>query len=735
MIALSVGLATLALFSFLGAGPSLALLGPRARPLWPLVAPVVGFALVVVASDLPSWWLPVPSYAWPLFALLAATSLGLLLRHRRAFSPRALSWFLLPALLLPWALAPYLRTGWLTTLSEHNHDWICYLDLETALARGGYGASWTDTGDLFADMSAVLRRGGWRAGLSIASAWLSGLSGFAPHQVDGALWGVLHACLPGAVLAAHQLLVPRASRRARAFVLVSAAASGPALLLLRMSFASHLAAMPLLVVALPVAWRGLTSTGSTLRALAALLLAACITVLADASPYLAAMGVGLVLAARYGRDVSWERLRARAYWAVLAPALVPAAIYRIVLSVRSLAVTGYHAPAARFDASLGLLAATSFGDHVHEVRWTEEPWPLAALVILGAGVGAAGLAYVSRARARATRAALLAPLGVAATLMLGCDLLHLDYPTWKIALTASPLVTLALAAALDRARRVGVVAGAILLATQIATVAWATVRAPDPIGVLPMHEALAARLRDMPGRLHLMGHQGFVEGVGHEHALAYLFAQQRRTLHAVAHPASYYRVSWPAQDHAVPARGEPLRVITTDPDRVLHAGRALFRSGPFTVFAPAPGARVSSVSFDEGFLGPEREPERLFRWADAHAALTVDLPAADACLAAELRGTPDGDAEGVRIRIRPFLRETWTPAPNALLGETIVPLDHDWTPRTIGWSGGRPQTVRIEFDYLGQRRAEHVDGRPIHMAFGNLSVRRGQACPSNDAPP
>jgi hypothetical protein len=733
MIALSIGLAMLALFTFLGAGPSLALLGPRARPLWPLVAPVVGFALVVVAGDLPSWWLPVPAYAWPLFALLATASLALLVTRRAELSVRALPWLAVPALALPWALAPYLRTGWLTTLSVHNHDWVYYLDLETALGRAGYGAPWTDTGDLFTDMGAVLRRGGWRAGLSIASAWLSGLSGLAPHQVDGTLWGVLHACLPGATLAAHRLVVPRASRRARAFVVLAAALSGPALLLLRMSFASHLAAMPLLALALPLAWRGLTSAGPSLRALAALLLAATITVLADASPYLGAMGIGLVLAARYGRDIPWNRLGPRAGWALLAPALVPAALYRIVLSLRSLAVTGYHPPAARFDASLGLLTATSFGDYVHEVRWTEEPWPLAVLVLAGAGVGVALLANVSRVRARATRVALLAPLGVAATLMLGCDLLHLDYPTWKIALTASPLVTLALAAALDRARRIGVFAGVILLAAQLATVAWATVRAPAPIGVLPLHEALAERLHDEPGRLHLMGHQGFVEGVGHEHALAYLFAQQRRSLHAVAHPASYYRVSWPTQDHAIPTRGEPLRVITTDPDRVLHAGRALWRSGPFTVFAPAPGARVSSVSFDEGFLGPEREPERLFRWADAHAALTVDLPAGDACLAADLRGTPDGNAEGLRVRIRPYLRETWTPAPDAL-GETIVPLSHDWTPRTIGWSGGRPQTIRIELDYLGQRGPERVDGRPIHIAVGNLAVRRGNACPSNDPP-
>ncbi|GAB4204667.1 MAG: hypothetical protein OHK0013_19800 [Sandaracinaceae bacterium] len=718
----------LVLLAAVGAGPSLWLLGPRWREHWPLCAPIVGFALVVVLGDVPSWFLAAPAYAWPLLGALGIASAVLVHRHRREVSARSLRYLGLPAVLLPWALAHYLGRETLTTVSEHNNDWLYYLNLESALGRAGYGAPWLDTGDLFWDMGAVLRRGGWRAGISIAGSVLGAISGLAPHQVDGTFWGVLHACFPGSVLAAHHMLVPRASPRARLFVLASAVLSGPALLLLRMSFASHLAAMPLIVLAMPVTWRGLTTRGSGLRGLAALLLAAAITVLADASPYLAMMGLALVIAARTMRGIPWARLCPRAAWGLLALALVPAALYRIFLSIRSLEVTGYHPPTARFDASLGSLLATALGQHVHEVRWSEEPSPSVVVVAAAGVVGCALVVVAGRTAARASRAGLFVPILVGGSLGLGTDLLDLDYPSWKLALTSSPFVTLVLAAGLERAPRIGITLGALLLLVQAGTLVSATLRAPDVIGVLPEHETLVERLESEPGHVYLMGHQGLLSGVAHEHALAYLLAQRGRRLHATAHPASYYRVSWPPQDLAIRREDERLVVVTLDPERVLGAGRELFRSGPFVVLEPEPGARVSSLAYMSGFMDPEVEPDRVFRWADAQASLIVDLPAEDACLVADVRGTPDGNATGLRVVVRPLARLEWAPALDVVLSEEMVPLTYDWTPQVFARAGGLPQAVHVAIEYVGGRSAARVDQRPIHFALGNLAVRMGEAC-------
>lgn len=729
MIAVAFGLVLLVLFALLGAGPSVWLLGSRWRPLWPLVAPVVGFALVAVLGDATSWRWRVPAYAWPLLGLLTTASVALLYRHRRDIAARDLRAFGLLVLLLPWALAPYLSLHSLTTLSEHNHDWTYYLNLETALGRAGYGAPWTDTGDLFVDMGSVLRRGGWRAGLSIVGVWLGAIFGLAPHQVDGTLWSVVYVSFVGATVAAHRMLVPVASMRARAFVIAAAAASGPALLLLRMSFASHLAAMPLIVLWTAVSLRALTSRTSSLCALGALLLAAAITVLADAAPYYAVMGVALVGASVWARRIPLRRLWPRAAWGLLAPALVPAAMYRIVLSVRSLEVTGYRPPAARFATGIGTLLTSALGDSLHEVPWPDEPRSLVAVVVAAAVTGTMLVGAASLVRTRTSRALIFTPLLVGLALVLVCDLLGLDYPTWKIALTTSPFVTIALAAGLDRSPRVGLVAGTLVLAVQCGTAGWALARAPDPIGILPIHEALVARLEHEPGRLYLMGHQGRPLGVAHEHALVYLFAQRGRQLHAIADPSSYYRVSWPAQDLAIPEGDERVLVITPDPEGVLNGGRELLRSGPFHVLAPEPGARPSNLSFDEGFLAREVEPGRVFRWAEAIATLTVDLPAPDACLVAEVRGTPDGDATALQVVTRPFARDTWAPIAETVVDEQVVPIGSDWALRTFARSADRPEAVQVTIVYLGRRRGEFVDSRPIHFALGNVDVRRGPACP------
>lgn len=728
MIALAAGLAMLALFSLIGAGPSVALLGARWRRLWPLTAPVLGFALVAVVGDAPSWRWTIASYAWPLLVLLVGTSAALLYRHRRDLAREDALLFALPALVLPLSLAPYLTSGALTTLSEHNNDWAYYLSLESALRHAPYGASWTDTGDLLTDMGSVLRRGGWRAGLSVVGTWLGVLSGLLPHQIDGTLWGVLHAIFPGATLAAHQLLVPRASRQARAFVIAAAVASGPALLLLRMSFASHLAAMPLLVLWTAITTRALGARGASLRVLAVLLLAAAITVLADAAPYLAVMGVALVAATAWARHLPLARLLPRAAWGLLAPALVPAAVYRVVLAVRSLEVTGYRPPAARFDAGIGVTLTTAFGQYVHEVPWGDVSRVVFGASVAGVVVGVVVLSRAMLVRARASRAWIFTPPLVGLALAVAADLYGLEYPTWKIALTASPLVTIALAAGLDRSRRAAPAAAVLIVGAQLVMLVWSATHAPDPIGVLPVHEALVARVTREPGRVYLMGHQGRVDGVAHEHALVYLFAQHGRPLHTTAHPASYYRVSWPAQEPAIPEDGEPLLVIALDRDAVLGGGRALFREGPFTVLQPEPGVRPANLVLGAGILAPEHEPGRTFRWADERATLWVDLPAEDACLVADVRGTPDGDAPALQVVTRPFARDTWAPIADTVLTDEEIPIDHDWATRTIARSAGPPQAVEVTFVYLGRRRGERVDPRPIHFALSNLVLRRGAPC-------
>ncbi|MFO0715112.1 MAG: hypothetical protein U0353_35065 [Sandaracinus sp.] len=731
MISVALGVGLFALLGLVGAGPSVALLGGRWRSLWPFVAPIVGFALVAVLTDIPGWFVPASRFAWPLLALLVFVSLSLLWRRREALSRADLWAAALPLALLPWSLAHYLSGPTLTTLSEHNHDWMYYLSLEHTLGRMGYGGRWTDTAVLLDDLSAVLRRGGWRAGLSNVGAFVSGLSGLRPHEVDGVLWGVLHASFAGAAHAAHRMLVPVASCPARAFVIASAALSGPTLLLLRMSFASHLAAMPLVVLFTAAAWRGLTSRGRGLRVLAALLLGALVTVLADATPYVAVLGLALVLAAHTSSPIGGRTLLMRAAYALAGIAIVPCALVRIALSLHSLGVTGYHPPAARFDANLGALLPTALGAQAHELDWSQEPLWLGVIVALGCVLGCAQLLAAARLRAKTVRLALLAPLGTGAALALVCDLASLHYPAWKIALTTSPFVAIALGAALDRLPRPARASASAVLLAQAATLVAAWLRAPPPIGVLPAHEELVQRLASEPGEIFLLGHHGGPEGVAHEHALAYLFGEHGRDLRGVPHPASYLRVSWPSADFAV-HDGTRALVITPDEDRVLGGGEVVLRTSTFVVLAPARATAAGSITFDQGFLPREIEPGRVFRWGDARASFFVDLPMRDSCLVADLRGTPDGDAAGLLATVRPLAPHVYAPEPTAELSSDVIPLSHDWARHVLARVRDEtPRTVYVELSYLGRRRDPRVDARPIHFALGNLELARGDACPAS----
>jgi hypothetical protein len=146
------------------------------------------------------------------------------------------------------------------------------------------------------------------------------------------------------------------------------------------------------------------------------------------------------------------------------------------------------------------------------------------------------------------------------------------------------------------------------------------------------------------------------------------------------------------------------------------------------VLEPEAGARVASLAFTSGFMSPEIEPDRTFRWAEAQASLIVDLPAEDACLLADVRGTPDGNASGLRVVVRPLARLEWAPALDVVLTEEVVPVDHVWARRVFARSGGEPRAVHVAIEYLGGRSPERVDARPIHFALGNVTVGRGEAC-------
>ena len=712
------------------------LLGARYRGLWPLIAPVVGFAAVVVLGDVPSYFLGADTYAWPLLIALLLLNLGLLVKHRRVVVWRDARWSFLPLLVLPFALLPYLRMGVLTTLSEHNHDWVYYLNLETTLAHAGYGSSWADTGGLFHDMSCVLRRGGWRAGISIAGSFLGAVLRLRPHETGGAFWCVLYACFPSTALAAFSMLVPRASRDAHRFVFVMTAFSGPALLLLRMSFASHLASMPLFTLVACVTWRALRERAPHRRALAALLLAASISVLADGVPFLVSLLVALAFAA-HRRGTPWQRLMPRLGWGVLALALIPTSLFRIYRALLSLGVTGYHPPAARFDATLHALLPTLLGQHVHEIElaaWHHLPF---IAVLSGCAVALWLGASLARLPSRSVRTGLATPLLVSIVLILCCDMMDMAYPAWKLALTASPFALFALAAALDRTPRAHLW-GAALLGSQLLTVAYAVVHAPSPLGVLPMHMRLVQSLEAAPAELYLLGHHGSTSGVLHEHALAYLFAQNGQRLRAIPHPSSYLRISWPEDDFAVRNTERDVLVITTDEDRVIaENAEVIDRLGPseespelgeFTVMALAPESAAASINFAEGFLPREVEPTFAFRWSDAHASLYVDLPTPDSCVTGATRGTPDGDATGILMTTHAMAPHAYWGAPELVLARRVVPLALQWSRRTLARAEGTPRTVMIDMTYLGQRGEPRVDARPIHFAVGALALQRGEGC-------
>jgi hypothetical protein len=728
MITLLLAVGILASLQLIAGGPTLMALGPRWRDAWPLVAPPVGLALLVVVGEVPSQLVGARTWAPVCFALLVLAGVATLVLRRRDLRRRDLFFLALPVLVLPWTLLPYFSEPILTTLSEHNHDYVYYHALELQLLEGGYGAGEGDVASLFDRLGWVLRRGGWRAGLPIAGSAVAAVTGLLPHQVDGALWGLCHAMFPGAVLAATRLLVPRGSTLARTYVFVGALASGPALVTLRMTFASHLASLPLFVLLWALMFRGLRARAFGLRGLAALLLAASISILADALPYLLAMlAWALLVQWRLGAPrIPLERLAPRIGVVVGGIALVPFALWRIYLSIVSLTITGYHQPAAEFSATLPNLIGPALSLAAHPAQ-TEGLHPLAQATLLGAaGLGGAFVLLAAmRTRSAATRRAVGAPLLLSAVLALAAAPFGYAYPLWKLAITTSPFVLVALAAGFDRlARPIARRVGTWMLAGQAATVLYASLLVEvEPHGVRAMHEALVNRVIARSDAPYLVGHHG-PDSVRHEHALVYLFRTRGSVLRANPHPSSYFWVSWPTPQLAA---GDPGSVaIVVDPERAIVEGRALFDTPVGTVF-DVDGGYAANVALLEGFEPYEHEPGRSFAWSDRSSRLAVELPLADGCLTAEARSIPDGTARSLVVAQHAV--PEFSPVPDyEVPWQTIeAPLSLDWQEVVIIPPGG-PNVQGASLRYAGIRAEPRVDARSIYFALAGFRVRSREDC-------
>lgn len=726
MSALLLALALLAGLNAIAAGPTLAALGPRWRRLWPLVAPPVGLALLVVAAEVPSQFVGARVYGPWLAAGLLLAGVGTLVTFRRELRWRDLPWLGLPLAVLPLGLLPYFGEGLLTTLSEHNHDYVYYHALEQQLIEAGYGAGEGDASSLFDRLGWVLRRGGWRAGLPIAASVVASIGGLLPHQVDGSLWAVCHAMYPGAVLASFRLIAPRSSLLARVFVTVAAGASAPALLSLRMTFASHLASLPLFVLLWALTARGLHRRPAGLRLLAALVLAASISVLADAIPYLVAL-LGTAALARW-RSIprpSPQELALRFRPILLGVALVPFALHRVYLSIVSLTRTGYHGPAADFSADLPSLLGPALSVQGHLAQIEELP-----KLVTGAALGAATLAAlvlllsIQRVPA-ATRGAVGAPLLLSVVLAALAAPLGHAYPLWKLAITTGPFVLIGLAVGADRTpRRLGASMAALLLAGQAVTLVHACRFSTDSAhGVRRPHESLVRRVVEGGWTPYLVGHHDEAD-LAHEHALVYLFRAHGVVLRAHPHPRSYYWVSWPTPQLA---DGSPNTVaIVVRPDRAMVEGRALFET-PIGTVIDVGGGYAANLALEEGFTPFEVEPGRRFTWSDRSARMRVELPWREGCLTAEARTIPDGTGRALVVDRHAVPDLAAEPDFTAALDTTEVPIGLDWDEVVLAGPGG-PRVLGLSLGYAGRRVEPLVDARSIFVAFAGFRARPREHC-------
>jgi hypothetical protein len=734
VITLLLALAILLALTAIGAGPSALLLGRRGA--WMTIAPIVGLAVVVVLAEVPAWFFGARAWAWPV-AIASMVFSSVLLWKRRTWSTEARSlelrslWLLgVPMLLAAWAVLPYYRVDTLTTLSEHNHDYMFYLALEADLVDMGYGAPSVLGDELFPRFGALLRRGGWRAGICTVSAFFAGLFRLEPHQVDGALWSAIYASTPTTLLGAFGLVVPRSSRRARLFLVLWAIACGPAWMLLRWSFASHIAALPLIVLFAASLWRGLREATWHRRALAALLLAATVSVFADASPYVLLIALAATFAAPTWR-ARWRRVR-HWRWALLAAAVMPFTLWRIALSLHSLAAVGVQAPLLGIGGDLARLLPEALGQHVFGTELGRLSDPVSVLMMASSAAGLVLLCVgLARLRSRSVRVGVLVPvlIGLSTIVALSWAGPSFVYAGWKLAMTMSPFVAIGLAAALDRVHWIGAsTAAVLLLSAQVATLARAIDHAPDPIGVLPVHEQLADRLAVERGELYLVGHHSGSVHLHDEHALTYLLDRRGRALRAHIHPISYIRTSWPEPDFARGGSERTIAVIV-DPNAAIVVGPTVPLASvpaPYTALELGPGAFVANLGFDRGFHDVEHDDQRAFRWADRVSLLHVDLLQAGDCLEMELRGIDDGLGPWLAVDEVAVLEHTLAPLDRSIGPGSVVPITRDWTWQRLRCAAA-PGPMVLSLRYLGGRRPEQIDARSIFVAFGRARIVRFDA--------
>lgn len=710
-------LAVFLVFFAAGAGLSVTLLGRRWRPLWPLTAPVAGFCALVVAAEIPSSLAGARTWGLPVLGAVLLANGWLAWRHRDGLRTDQWPWLLVSLPMLVLGVLPILGEGALTTVSVDNHDYFFYLALEQQLIEAGHLAPGVAGHSLLDRMADLLRVGGWRIGVCVVTAMLGGASGLAPHQLDGLVWSAMYAAVAPAAVATHALLVPRASRLSRLFVCAAAALSGPALMLMRMSFASHAVTMAIFPLTWVVMWRGLGQRPRGLRVLGAVLLAGAVSTLADATPLLAALGLA-ALGQRLltAQPDARHRVLRRAGWGLAALALVPLALRRIYDSIVSLTVTGYHGP--RTDetaASPSQLAPAlmGFGQASFEQVADQAIW-IAVPAFLAAAAGFLLLTQVHRL-GRPQSSAVGSLVIVVLTLFLVMHLMETVYPRYKFALSLHLFAVPVVAALLDRLgtrwRRPAIGFGLLVLGVQLVTVMpKALAEEGHEVGIRRRHLLVVERLVELsPDVVHLVGTAASPRGLADEHALLYLLRVHGIEARTQPHPHNYLRVKEPPFEgwrRYRPDEGRQLLVVPHG-EQWPFGEEALYADDDFAVYEAATAAPFH-LSFPEGWHPVEQEPGRVFRWAEREATLVYEAPSPGWCLGLEARTAARTDVAHVMVAFEN----------GKTAGTRVFEVEEHWRRLVLpAASVDEPVSLSLRFVGAGVRLPD--DGRDLLYAVGN----------------
>ncbi|HCF60551.1 MAG TPA: hypothetical protein DFS52_21455 [Myxococcales bacterium] len=681
MASFLLGIALLLLLAALGAGPTLALLPARWSRHWPIVAPIVGLCLLIVASDAPGYFLPSRTYGPPLILFLLTLSLGLAWRLRARARP--LCWAaLVPVLpLLAIGVWPIGREGILTTLGFRNHDYLFYTLVELQLLKWPQSLpDWLQRAPA-EHFAAVARLGGWRMGLPFVSANLCALLRLLPHQLDGTLWAALYALFPGTVATAHALIVPRASRQARLGLLLLASLSGTSLTLLRIDAASQLAATLVLLLIWGIGWRALGARPRGMRALAGLLIAGLASLLHESAPFLLLLAINLVLSLRLTRRLAWGAIGKRLAWAVLAVALMPFTLLRALQAAQNLNRGAF---GQWFGGELISLFPSAFGMGTGSPGVLEEvPAAVRALTVVGGLAGAALL--LQSHRLRQPQRALVTSLSGGVVLLLGLlPLTGITYFGGKLAMTFHPFALVGAAAVADRLgpghRGVTRALVGLLLAGNLAWItAFALQRERPDFGIKAEHLRLLEALRHHPGPVFLTGNLESPTP-DPEHVAGYLLALLERPASHRFHKWSYFQ-SVRFEPRAPALDGRPELALVWKPGAFaeeLVRGKRVFETESFALYdLSRHGSHVVSAAFEQGWHELEREPGsgRTYRWAAQEAKLRLDWVPPGLCLGLDVRPPPGSGATGVLATTGPLLRRYeigsgWTRLKLPLEGES-----------------------------------------------------------------